>query len=116
MVKSPQAYQEWLKTVVKKMPHLSKSPARGLAMWSFAIAITGSCRLSTVTSMGDLASVDLPQPNLSTNRSGSSHPLSAPTRLLSCFRRGGLILLASLILGLPLPLGSLIPDFFPATG
>lgn len=46
---NPQAYQEWMKTVVKKMPHLSKSQARGLAMWSFAIAITHSCGLSTAT-------------------------------------------------------------------
>jgi hypothetical protein len=49
MSNSPPAYQEWLKTVVKKMPHLSKSQARGLAMWSFAIAITHSGGLSTAT-------------------------------------------------------------------
>lgn len=49
MPKSPQAYQEWLKIVFKKMPHLTKSQAIGLAMWSFAIAITHSCGLSTVT-------------------------------------------------------------------
>lgn len=49
MKKSPQAYQEWLRVVIKKMPHLSKSQAIGLAMWSFAIAITHSCGLSTVT-------------------------------------------------------------------
>ena len=31
------------------MSHLSKSQAVGLAMWSFAIAMTISCGLSTVT-------------------------------------------------------------------
>lgn len=49
MPKSPQAYQEWLKIVLKKMPHLTKSQGIGLAMWSFAIAVTHSCGLSTVT-------------------------------------------------------------------
>lgn len=49
MPNSPQAYQEWLKTVIKKMPHLTKSQAIGLGMWSFGIAMTHSCGLSTVT-------------------------------------------------------------------
>lgn len=49
MVNSPQAYQEWLRVIIKKMSHLSKSQAIGLAMWSFAIAMTHSCGLSTVT-------------------------------------------------------------------
>ena len=49
MVNSPQAYQEWLRVIIKKMSHLSKSQAVGLAMWSFAIAMTHSCGLSTVT-------------------------------------------------------------------
>ncbi len=48
MVNSPQADQEWLRVVIKKMYHLSKSQAVGLAMWSFAIAMTHSCGLSTV--------------------------------------------------------------------
>ena len=52
MVNSPQAYQEWLRVVIKKMSHLSKSQAVGLAMWSFAIAMTHSCGLSTVTVKG----------------------------------------------------------------
>ncbi len=38
------------------------------------------------------------------------------TRLLSCFRRGFLIILASVIKGMPLPQGSFIPDFSPAPG
>lgn len=39
-----------------------------------------------------------------------------PTRLLSCFRRGFLIILASVIKGMPLPKGRFIPDFSPAPG
>jgi hypothetical protein len=38
------------------------------------------------------------------------------TRLLSCFRRGFLVLLASVIKRMPLPQGSFIPDFSPAPG
>jgi len=45
----PQAYQEWLRVVIKQMPHLSKPQAVVLGMWSFAIAMTHFCGLSTVT-------------------------------------------------------------------
>ena len=45
----PQAYQEWLRVVLKQMSHLSKPQAVVLSMWSFAIAMTHSCGLSTVT-------------------------------------------------------------------
>lgn len=45
----PQAYQEWLRVVIKQMPHLSKPQAVVLGMWSFAIAMTHCCGLSTVT-------------------------------------------------------------------
>ena len=45
----PQAYQEWLRVVIKQMSHLSKPQAVVLAMWSFAIAMTHVCGLSTVT-------------------------------------------------------------------
>ena len=47
------------------------------------------------------------------------HPNSEytnPTRLLSCFRRGFLIILASVTKGMPLPIGRFIPDFSPAPG
>ena len=46
----------------------------------------------------------------------SSSDNSIPTRSLSCFRRGFLIILASVIKGLPLPTGHFIPDYFPAPG
>ena len=45
----PQAYQEWSRLVIKQMSHLSKPQAIVLAMWSFAIAMTHCCGLSTVT-------------------------------------------------------------------
>lgn len=71
---------------------------------------------SGLPEVGEIASVDLPQLNSKANRVNSSNQISAPTRLLSCFRRGFLTLLASLVQGLPLPLGRFIPDFSPATG
>jgi hypothetical protein len=45
----PQVYQEWLRVVMKQMPHLNKPQAIVLGMWSFAIAMTHHCGLSTVT-------------------------------------------------------------------
>lgn len=45
----PPAYLEWQRIVTKKMSHLSKPQAVGLAMWSFGIAVTHCCGLSTVT-------------------------------------------------------------------
>lgn len=45
----PQAYQEWLRVVLKQRSHLSKPQAVVLSMWSFAIAMTHSCGLSTIT-------------------------------------------------------------------
>lgn len=40
---------EWTRTVIKKMPHLTKSQAVVLAMWSFGIVMTQSCGLTTVS-------------------------------------------------------------------
>ncbi len=45
----PQADQEWLRVVIKQMPHLSKPQAVVLSMWSFGIAMTHVCGRSTVT-------------------------------------------------------------------
>ena len=45
----PQTYQEWLRVIIKQMSHLSKPQAVVLGMWSFAIAMTHCCGLSTVT-------------------------------------------------------------------
>jgi len=39
----------WIKEVSERMPELSQSQARGLALWSFAIVMTQSCGLSTVS-------------------------------------------------------------------
>ena len=45
----PIAYLEWQRIVTNKMSHLSKPQAVVLAMWSFGIAVTHCCGLSTVT-------------------------------------------------------------------
>lgn len=45
----PTAYLEWQRIVTTKMTHLSKPQAVVLAMWSFGIAVTHCCGLSTVT-------------------------------------------------------------------
>lgn len=41
--------RQWTTTVIEKMPHLSKSQALILAMWSFGIVMTQSCGLTTVS-------------------------------------------------------------------
>ncbi len=48
MERDPKSYMEWRCTVIKHMPHLSKPQAVVLAMWSFGIAMTHFCGLSTV--------------------------------------------------------------------
>ncbi len=40
----PQVYQEWLRVVIKQMPHLSKPQAVVLGMWSFAISRSEALR------------------------------------------------------------------------
>lgn len=41
--------RKWTRTVIEKMPHLSKSQAVVLAMWSFGIVMTQSSGLTTVS-------------------------------------------------------------------
>lgn len=45
----PQVYKEWQQIVTQKMSHLSKPQAVVLALWSFGIAVTHCCGLSSVT-------------------------------------------------------------------
>lgn len=45
----PQTYKDWLRVVTRQMPHLRKPQAVVLSMWSFGIAITQCCGLSTVS-------------------------------------------------------------------
>lgn len=49
MKRRPQAYTDWLRIVTSKMPHLSKPQAVVLTMWSFGIAVTHCCGLSTIS-------------------------------------------------------------------
>lgn len=58
----------------------------------------------------------LPQQCSPPNYATFSLPKTKPTRLLSCFRRGFLVLLASIVKGIPLPTGHFVPDFSPAPG
>ena len=43
------AYKDWLQIVTTKLSHLSKPQAVVLAMWTFAMVMTGSCGLTTVS-------------------------------------------------------------------
>lgn len=45
----PSGYRTWVRVVTQQMPHLSKPQAVVLAMWSFGIALTHSCGLTTVS-------------------------------------------------------------------
>jgi hypothetical protein len=94
-------------------------PNRAERLW---LAITVAILWSV--SVGGQADAQLPAsslPDMSTQES-SQLPLSSlsaiprPARILSCFRRGYLVILASVIKGLPLPCGRFIPDFSPAHG
>ena len=48
-IRKNREYLEWVRIVTTKMAHLSKPQAVGLAKWSFGMAMTGSCGLSTVS-------------------------------------------------------------------
>lgn len=43
------AYREWMRVVIRQMPHLSKPQAVVLAMWSFGMVMTQSCGLTRVS-------------------------------------------------------------------
>ena len=87
----------------------------------FLVSVGGKSEInlspSSLPPLADITSDIQVDNNVSTpNPTKSSLPISPPTRLLSCFRRGFLIILASVIKGMPLPQGHFIPDFFPAPG
>lgn len=106
-----------------KMTH----PRRAERLW-LAIAVA----TLFLVSLGQQAKADLPasslprlsdvaddyevDESLTSPNSQSSHFPPPPTRLLSCFRRGFLVLLASVVKQIPLPQGCFIPDFSPAPG
>ena len=70
-----------------------------------------------LVSVGGEADANLPPsslealPEAHVARQRASSP-SSPTRLLSCFRRGCLVILATVLNRLPLPLGSFFPESF----
>ena len=71
-----------------------------------------------LVSVGGQADANLPPssleelPETHPARQQASSPPSPGPRLLSCFRRGFLVILAALLNGLPLPLGSFFPESF----
>jgi hypothetical protein len=40
---------EWMETVSRQMPHLSRAQATGLALWSFGMVLTRCCGITTVS-------------------------------------------------------------------
>jgi hypothetical protein len=71
---------------------------------------------SSLPSLSEISTNCEPELNSSENHFDPSLEINSPGRVLSCFRRGFLTILASLIKGMPLPIGSFIPNFSPATG
>jgi hypothetical protein len=43
------ALSEWMETVSRQMPHLSRAQATGLALWSFGMVLTRCCGTTTVS-------------------------------------------------------------------
>ena len=108
--------KSWVGTITRKMPHLSKPQAKVLAMWSFGIAITQSSGLTTVSIFlakllnikenDEVSSCHPNQPEHSEPASGSAtYSSTSLPRKLSCFRRGFLSILVTLLWGQTLPLG-----------
>ncbi len=56
---------------------------------------------------------ELPETHIARQNSSSAHP--SQTRVLSCFRRGILVILTTLIAGQPLPLGHFFPKPWPSS-
>ncbi len=102
-------------------------PKRAERLW-LAIAVT----TLWLVSVGDQINTDLSASSLSldnetaepesiksmvsSNFGSTTSDLNQPTRYFSCFRRGFLVLLASVIKQLPLPKGRFVPQFSLASG
>ncbi len=91
-------------------------PERAMRLW-FAIAIA----TLWVVSVGGEAEDNLPAssfeelPEAHIARKNTKSTPPSPPRILSCFRRGILVILTSLIAGHPLPLGRFLPDVWPSS-
>lgn len=137
--------RSWIECLFKDMKrgglgwHHTKmiDPQRAERLWLaiavstlYLVSIGGQAEanlpVSSLPSLNEITSDADTEENLTANFGASSlddnrlelpHPENAiPTRLLSCFRRGFLIILASVLKGMPLPRGRFIPDFSPAPG
>jgi hypothetical protein len=88
-------------------------PARATRLW-LAIAVA----MLWVVSVGGVAEATLPASSLETlpeqHIARRRPPPRARPRLLSCFRRGMLTILAALLTGEPLPVGRFLPEPWPS--
>ncbi len=98
-----------------------KATAKRVAVATlFLVSIGGQAEAnlppSSLPSLSEMTSDTKTVENLTPHSVASLSDPTSSTRLLSCFRRGFLTILASVIKGIPLPTGSFIPDFSPAPG
>jgi len=91
-------------------------PERAARLW-FALAVA----TLWVVSVGGDAEEHLPAssfhelPDTHVARQNAKSATPAPARVLSCFRRGILVILTTLIAGQPLPLGQFWPEAWPSS-
>jgi hypothetical protein len=128
-------YAPWLYEAIQELGwHQTKmtEPQRAERLWLaisvatlYLVSIGGQAEAnlpaSSLPSLTEITSNVETEDNLSPNSGEylSDERKLAQTnsnRLLSCFRRGFLRILASVIKGIPLPQGRFIPDFSPAPG
>ena len=87
-------------------------PARASRFW-LALAVA----TLWMVSVGGIAEMNLPASNLSelpsTHIARQRHRRETQPRLLSCFRRGRLVILAALLTDQPLPCGHFQPEPWP---
>jgi hypothetical protein len=90
-----------------------REPRRAERLWlAMAVAtlwvVSVGCQAEVSTPVPVLE--ELPAQHIARRRAGSGRPSG---RMLSCFRRGRLVLVAALVNGQELPLGQLIPEPWP---
>jgi hypothetical protein len=97
-----ESLSQWIETVSIQMKDLAPHHATIMALWSFGMVIAQSCGITSVAE-------DLPMTHIARRRpTERSRP-----RLLSCFRRGVLVILTRLIAGKALPPGRFLPEPWP---
>lgn len=91
-------------------------PERAMRLW-LAIAVATLWVVSVGGEAEDNVPAssfeELPEAHIARKNAKSIPP--SPPRILSCFRRGILVILTSLVAGHPLPLGRFLPDVWPSS-